>query len=83
MFPLLLVAIVITVVAGFSTPLWWVAAAILVYLTVRYRQGYLVNDPDYRAYRERRIRQDRYDRRYRAERGLRMGRPAGPGGRGK
>ncbi len=70
MFPLLLVSIVITAVAGwFANPVWWVATAVLAYLAVRYRQGYLSYDAEYRAYRERRIRQDRWDRRYRRERG--------------
>ncbi|MFH8403185.1 hypothetical protein ACH4FX_00225 [Streptomyces sp. NPDC018019] len=69
MFPLLLVSSLITIAAGFADPVWWVATAVLVYLAVRYRQGYLGYDAEYRAYRERRIRQDRWDRRYRAERG--------------
>ncbi|WP_030636373.1 MULTISPECIES: hypothetical protein [Streptomyces] len=72
MFPLLLVSIVITALAGwFANPVWWVASAVLAYLAVRYRQGYLGYDAEYRAYRERRIRQDRWDKRYRAERGNR------------
>ncbi|MEU2788382.1 hypothetical protein [Streptomyces sp. NPDC007100] len=79
MFPLLLVSIVLTVIAGFASPLWWVASAVLVYLTVHYYRGFLRFDPEYRVYRERRIRQDRYDRRYRRERGTRAGRPAGGG----
>ncbi|MFK8847515.1 hypothetical protein [Streptomyces sp. Ac-502] len=69
MFPLLLVSFLLTVAAGFANPVWWLASAVLLYLAVRHRQGYLGYDAEYRAYRERRIRQDRYDKRYRAERG--------------
>ncbi|GCD36685.1 MULTISPECIES: hypothetical protein [Streptomyces] len=69
MFPLLLVSFLLTVAAGFANPVWWLASAVLLYLAVRFRQGYLSYDAEYRAYRERRIRQDRYDKRYRAERG--------------
>ncbi|MEV5594733.1 hypothetical protein [Streptomyces sp. NPDC052496] len=69
MFALLLVSFLLTAIAGLANPVWWLASAVLLYLAVRFRQGYLGYDAEYRAYRERRIRQDRYDRRYRAERG--------------
>lgn len=73
MFVLLVVLIVVLLGLGFLHPLWWVAAAVLLFGLSRYgrepRGGWIRGDRsddlgDYRDYRERRDRQDRWDRRY-------------------
>ncbi|MEU2621048.1 hypothetical protein ABZ642_23400 [Streptomyces sp. NPDC007157] len=72
MFVLLLVLIVVLFGLGFLHPLWWVAAAVLIFGFTRYGRGRgggrIDGDGsdlgDYRDYRERRDRQDRWDRRY-------------------
>ncbi|GGK56163.1 MULTISPECIES: hypothetical protein [Streptomyces aurantiacus group] len=80
---LIILAILVLVVMGFSNPVWWIAAAALLYLHVRY--GHTGPSPSsggpagssgsparvdesYRAYRQRRDRQARWERRYRRER---------------
>ncbi|MEU5632667.1 hypothetical protein ACH47C_13425 [Streptomyces rishiriensis] len=72
MFVLLLVLIGALFAFGFLHPIWWVAAALLVYGVTHYGRdrggGRSRSDgsdlQDYRDYRERRDRQDRWDRRY-------------------
>jgi hypothetical protein len=71
-FVLLLILIAALFALGFLHPIWWVAAAVLVYGTTRHardRVGGRDRDGgsdfgDYRDYQERRDRQDRWDRRY-------------------
>jgi hypothetical protein len=58
---------------GFLNALWWVAAAVLVFVLVRYGRGGTGDwrrggDWDYGGYRDYRDRQDRWDRRYRRQR---------------
>ncbi|NUK59500.1 hypothetical protein [Streptomyces lunaelactis] len=58
---------------GFLNPLWWVAAAVLIFGVVQYgRGGYgrggRGGDSDYGEYRDYRDRQDRWDRRYSRQR---------------
>ena len=72
MFVLLLVLIVVLFGLGFLDPVWWVAAAVLVFGAAHYsrdRGGGLGRSDrsdlgDYRVYEQRRDRQDRWDRRY-------------------
>lgn len=72
MFVLLLILIVVLFGVGFINPLWWVAAAVLVYGVTRHGRGLgggRIRDGgselgDYRDYRERRDRRERWDRRY-------------------
>ena len=72
MFVLLLILIVALFGFGFLNPIWWVAAAVLVYGVTRHgrdrgggRSRYGSSDlGDYRDYQEGRIRQERWDRRY-------------------
>jgi hypothetical protein len=71
-FVLLLVLVAVLFGLGFLSPLWWVAAAVLLYAATRHgrdrgggrshvgRSG----AGDYREYQERRSRQERWDRRY-------------------
>lgn len=75
MFVLLLVLIVVLFGLGFLNPLWWVAAAVLLFGATRYGRdrggGWIRGDGsdlgDYRDYQERRDRQDRrYSRQNRA-----------------
>ncbi|MFJ9820276.1 hypothetical protein ACIRU3_34410 [Streptomyces sp. NPDC101151] len=70
---------VVLVMLGFADHTWWLAAAALVYLYVKYGRGSPGAAPpagsgvlpdSYRAYRERRDRQARWERRYRRERPL-------------
>jgi hypothetical protein len=71
-FVLLLALIVVLFGFGFLNPIWWVAAAVLVYGATRYRRdrggglsrGGSSDLGDYRDYQERRNRQERWDRRY-------------------
>ncbi|MGP4051113.1 hypothetical protein [Streptomyces sp. 2A115] len=79
---LIILAILALAVLGFSNPVWWLAAAALLYLHLRYgRTGSSSAggpagsagssgrvDSSYRAYRDRRDRQARWERRYRRER---------------
>ncbi|MFE9646682.1 hypothetical protein ACFYO0_21715 [Streptomyces sp. NPDC006365] len=77
---LIILAILVLAVMGFSNPVWWIAAAALLYLHVRYghtgpstSSGGPAGSParadeSYRAYRQRRDRQARWERRYRRER---------------
>ncbi|MFD3836397.1 hypothetical protein ACFWWC_09055 [Streptomyces sp. NPDC058642] len=72
MFALLLVLVVVLFGLGFLNPLWWVAAAVLVFSATRHGRdrggGRIRGDgsdlEDYRDYQERRDRQNRWDRRY-------------------
>ena len=72
MFVLLLILIAVLFGFGFLQPIWWVAAAVLVYGATRYGRdrggGRSRSGPsdlgDYRDYRERRDRRERWDRRY-------------------
>ncbi|MCT9079167.1 hypothetical protein [Streptomyces fulvoviolaceus] len=72
MFVLLLILIVALFGLGFLDPLWWVAAAVLVFGATRYGRdrggGWIRRDGsdlgEYRDYENRRDRQDRWDRRY-------------------
>ncbi|MFI6334348.1 hypothetical protein [Streptomyces sp. NPDC050535] len=70
MFVPLLILIVVLFGLGFVSPLWWVAAAVLVFGAFRYGRdrgvgwGRGSDVGEYRAYRDRRERQDRWDRRY-------------------
>ncbi|MCL6668768.1 hypothetical protein [Streptomyces panaciradicis] len=74
MFVLLLILVAALFALGFLHPIWWVAAAVLVYGTTRYARdrggvrgrggGSDPGDYDYRDYQERRDRQDRWERRY-------------------
>jgi hypothetical protein len=72
---LLLILIVVLFGLGFLHPLWWVAAAVLLFGATRYGRdrggGWIRGDGsdlgdyrDYRDYQERRDRQDRWARRY-------------------
>jgi hypothetical protein len=77
---LLLVLIVVLFGLGFLDPLWWVAAAILLYGVTRHSRGRDRRGSrtlgggsglgaqgsygDYQDYRERRDRRERWDRRY-------------------
>ncbi|MCX4908961.1 hypothetical protein [Streptomyces sp. NBC_00878] len=71
MFVLVLILVPVLFGLGFLDPIWWVAAAVLVFGATRYgriRGGGLGRGGsdlgDYRVYEERRDRQDRWDRRY-------------------
>ncbi|MCX4977983.1 hypothetical protein [Streptomyces sp. NBC_00620] len=69
MFVLLLILIVVLFGLGFLNPIWWVAAAVLVFGVTRYgrdrRGGWgRGGASEYGEYRDRRERQDRWDRRY-------------------
>ncbi|MFI1969771.1 hypothetical protein BLA24_17015 [Streptomyces cinnamoneus] len=72
MFVLLLILIVVLFGLGFFSPIWWVAAAVLVFGVTRHgraRGGGWIHDDgsglgNYRDYQARRDRQDRWDRRY-------------------
>ncbi|WP_369171263.1 hypothetical protein AB5J49_26665 [Streptomyces sp. R28] len=72
MFVLLLILIVVLFGLGFLHPIWWVAAAVLVFGATRHGRdrggGWIHGDGsdlgDYRDYQDRRDRQDRWDRRY-------------------
>ncbi|MFE7170265.1 hypothetical protein [Streptomyces sp. NPDC057616] len=77
MFVLLMILIAVLFGFGFLHPIWWVAAAVLVYGATRYGRdrgggrsrggsdlGNFRQPRDYRDYRERRDRQERWDRRY-------------------
>ncbi|MFF1765954.1 hypothetical protein [Streptomyces sp. NPDC058249] len=75
MFVLLLILIVVLFGLGFINPIWWVAAAVLLFGATRYGRdrggGWIRGDRsdlgDYRDYQERRDRQDRrYSRQHRA-----------------
>ncbi|MEC4019099.1 hypothetical protein, partial [Streptomyces sp. H27-D2] len=76
MLALLLIPVVVLFGLGFLNPLWWVAAAVVVYGAVHYgrggarRRGYRGDSdyPDYRDYRDHRDRQDRWGRRYARDR---------------
>ncbi|GAA4090032.1 hypothetical protein [Streptomyces shaanxiensis] len=72
MLVLLLILIAALFGFGFLDPIWWVAAAVLVYAATRHgrdrgggrsRSG-SSDLGDYRDYQERRNRQERWDRRY-------------------
>jgi hypothetical protein len=71
-FVLILILIAALFGLGFLHPIWWVAAAVLVYGVAHHgrdrgggRSYSGGSDPgDYRDYRDRRNRQDRWDRRY-------------------
>lgn len=75
MFVLFLVLVGALFAFGFLHPVWWVAAAVLVYGVTHYGRDRgggrsrsdgpdLEDHRDYRDYREHRDRQDRWDRRY-------------------
>ncbi|MDX3380645.1 hypothetical protein PV682_04170 [Streptomyces niveiscabiei] len=78
MFVLLLVLIAVLFGFGFLHPIWWVAAAVLVYGAIRQGRdhgggltrgggsgpGDSRGARDYQEYRQRRDRQNRWDRRY-------------------
>ncbi|MCX5328405.1 MULTISPECIES: hypothetical protein [unclassified Streptomyces] len=72
MFVSLLILIVVLFGLGFLSPVWWVAAAVLVFSATRHGGdrggGWIRSDGsdlgDYRDYEHRRDRQDRWDRRY-------------------
>jgi hypothetical protein len=76
MFVLLLIFVVALIGFGFLNPMWWVAAAVLIFGLVHYgrggsgRRGH-GDDPDYRDYRDQ---QDRWDRRYSRQRRSRWNR---------
>lgn len=54
---------------GFLHPLWWAAAAVLVFGYAHYsRNRDRGGNSEYREYRDRRDRQDRWDRRYSRQR---------------
>lgn len=68
-FVLLLIVALILFGFGFLNPIWWVAAAVLVFGATRYGRDRgggrgLGGGSDYGEYRDRRERQDRWDRRY-------------------
>jgi hypothetical protein len=71
-FVLLLILIVVLFGLGFLSPLWWVAAGVLVFGATRYGRGdgggWIRGDGsdlgEYRDYENHRDRQDRWDRRY-------------------
>ncbi|MFF5719805.1 hypothetical protein [Streptomyces buecherae] len=75
MFVLLLALAVLAAILfgfGFLNPIWWVAAAVLVYGVARLGRGRVGGRRrsgssdlgDYQDYQERRDRQERWDRRY-------------------
>ncbi|MER6954041.1 hypothetical protein [Streptomyces sp. NPDC000618] len=72
MFVLLLILIVVLLGLGFLSPLWWVAAAVLVYAVTRHGRdrgggqgpGGGSDLGEYQGYRERRDREERWNRRY-------------------
>ncbi|MEV7341152.1 hypothetical protein [Streptomyces sp. NPDC093544] len=72
MFVLLLILIVALFGFGFLNPIWWVAAAVLVFGVTRYGRdrgggwgrGGGSDFGEYGDYRNRRERQDRWERRY-------------------
>lgn len=70
MFVLLLIIALILFGLGFLNPIWWVAAAVLVFGATRFGldrgrgRGGGADPGEYREYRDRRERQDRWDRRY-------------------
>ncbi|GAA1369511.1 hypothetical protein [Streptomyces beijiangensis] len=69
MLVLLLILLVLLFGLGFLNPIWWVAAAIVVYGLVRTgRSRGRDAGSDYGDYRDYRDRQDRWDRRYRRQR---------------
>lgn len=72
-FVLLLILILALFGLGFLNPLWWVAAAVLIFGGVHYGRGGggsagHGDDSGYGDYRDYRDRQDRWDRRYRRQR---------------
>lgn len=75
MFVPLLILIAVLFGLGFLDPLWWVAAAVLVYGVTRHGRGRVGGRSrdggsglgDYQDYRERRDRRERWDRRYRRQ----------------
>jgi hypothetical protein len=79
MFVLLLIFVVTLIGFGFLNPMWWVAAAVLIFGLVHYgrsgsgHRGH-GDDPDYRDYRDYRDQQDRWDRRYSRQRRSRWNR---------
>ncbi|WP_217623444.1 hypothetical protein, partial [Streptomyces lunaelactis] len=67
MFVLLLILIVVLLGLGFLSPVWWVAAAVLIFGLVHYgrggaRSGARGGGSGYRDHRDYRDRQDRWDR---------------------
>ncbi|KND40207.1 MULTISPECIES: hypothetical protein [Streptomyces] len=72
MFVVLFVLIAVLFGLGFLEPLWWVAAAVMLFVATRHGRerggGWIHGDGsdlgDYRDYENRRDRQDRWDRRY-------------------
>ncbi|WP_225882319.1 hypothetical protein [Streptomyces aureocirculatus] len=55
---------------GFLNPMWWVAAAVLMFGAVHYGKGSRDQggNSEYSGYRDYRDRQNRWDRRYRRQR---------------
>ncbi|MBW5423573.1 hypothetical protein GKQ77_18745 [Streptomyces sp. BG9H] len=58
---------------GFLNALWWLAAAVLVFVAVRYGRGHADSRGrgdgfEYSDYRDRRDRDNRWERRYRRQR---------------
>ncbi|MFF7451265.1 MULTISPECIES: hypothetical protein [unclassified Streptomyces] len=93
MFVLFLVLVVVLFGLGFLNPLWWVAAAVLVFGVTRHARdggagrsrgggsalGGYRDYEDYREYRDHRARQDRWERRYSRQNRGRWGREDGRG----
>ncbi|WP_327671076.1 MULTISPECIES: hypothetical protein [unclassified Streptomyces] len=73
MLVLLIVFVVVLLGLGFFSPLWWVAAAVLIFALFHYGRGGNRSwgrrsdsrYEDYGEYRDDRDREDRWDRRYR------------------
>ena len=73
MFVLLLILVVALLGLGLLNPIWWMAAAALIFGLVHYGRGGAGGwgrggDSEYREYRDHRDRQDRWDRRYSRQR---------------
>ncbi|MGW7413585.1 hypothetical protein [Streptomyces sp. NPDC054863] len=65
---LLVVGVAVLFVMGFSSPVWWLVGAVVVYGAVRFGSvGGSAAKGGYGEYRERREQRDKWDRRYRRQ----------------
>lgn len=66
---LLVVGVVVLVAMGFSQPVWWLIAGVVLYGYLRFGNGVrgASGRGGYGEYRERREQRDRWDRRYRRQ----------------
>ncbi|MEU8886391.1 hypothetical protein [Streptomyces sp. NPDC048442] len=67
---LLVVGVAVLFVMGFSSPVWWLVGAVVVYGAVKFGSGIGgggASGSGYEEYRERREQRDKWDRRYRRQ----------------